>query len=260
MVSAAIFGIIYLASPDFVFASDSAQAPPTRSGPGTQLSTMAYETARLPISNLNLILTGTIVGTPGRALIRVEGHKEELFAVGQAIASGVLLTDVYRRGAVIRRDGVLEKLELRSGAESQVIARIKPDLPAVPSQPLPDEADRDRGNSSHFFQRVFADKLFENPDILTNARIIPVPNGGMQISDIVPGSLFEQLGLSDGDAIRSINGAPVNSISDFVNLFQQRKNTDRLQVGVARSGNLYNMQFDPDHGIEIEMVSEFVRQ
>lgn len=259
MASTVIFGIVFVAGANFVFASDSAQAPPARSGPRTQLSTLAYETAHLPISNLNLILTGTIVGTPGRALIRVEGHKEELFAVGQAIASGVLLTDVYRRSAVIRRDGVLEKLELHNGAESQVLARIKPDLPTVPSLPLPDQADRDTGNSSYFFKHVFADRLFENPDLLAHARIIPVPNGGMQISDIAPGSLFEQLGLSDGDAIHTINGAPVNSISDFVNLFQQRKNTDRLQVGVARSGNLYNMQFDPDHGIEIEMVSEFAR-
>jgi len=193
-------------------------------------------------------------------LIRVEGRKEELFAVGQAIAGGVFLTDVNRRGAVIRRDGVLEKLELRRGAESQDLARIKPDLPTVPSQPLPDEADRDKGNSSHFFKRVFADKLFEEPDLLTHAKIIPVPNGGMQISDIVPGSLFEQLGLNDGDAIRTINDTPVNSISDFVNLFQQRNNTDRLQVGVVRSGNIYNMQFDPEHGIEIKMVSELFKQ
>lgn len=259
MVSATIFGIVFVTSSNFVFASDTSQTPSNRPGPHTQASALAYETTRLPISNLNLILTGTIIGTPGRALIREGNRKEELFAVGQAIASGVILTDVYRYGAIIRRDGVLEKLVLRSGAESQDLAHIQSDLPTLPSQPLPDEADRDKGISSFFIRYEFANKLFGAPDILSQAKIIPVLNGGMQISDIVPGSLFERLGLNDGDAIHTINGKQVSSVSDFVNLFQQRNNTDRLQVGVMRSGNLYNMQFDPEHGIEIAMVNEFAK-
>lgn len=259
MVSATIFGIVFVTSSNFVFASDSSQTPSNRPVPRTQASALAYETTRLPISNLNLILTGTVIGTPGRALIREGNRKEELFAVGQAIASGVILTDVYRYGAIIRRDGVLEKLVLRSGAESQDLAHIQSDIPTLPNQPLPDEAGRDKGISSFFIQYDFANKLFEAPDILSQAKIIPVSNGGMQISDIVPGSLFERLGLNDGDAIHTINGKQVSSVSDFVNLFQQRNNTDRLQVGVMRSGNLYNMQFDPEHGIEIAMVNEFAK-
>lgn len=258
-LSFGIIGIVFVTSPDFVFASDSSQTPPARFGLSTQVSTLAYETARLPISDLNLILTGTITGTPGRALISVEGRKEELFSVGQAITSGVFLTDVYPRGAVVSRYGVLEKLELRSRAKSQDFARFESDPPSVPNQFLPDEANRGQGNNSYSIKRTYANKLFEAPDLLAHAKIIPVPNGGIQISDIIPGSLFERLGLNDGDAIRTINGAPVNSISDFVNIFQQRNNTDKLQLGVARGGNLYNMQFDSEHGIEIEMVSEFVK-
>jgi type II secretory pathway component PulC len=256
-VSAALFGIVFIANPDFVFAGDYAQIPPTRSGALAQVSTVAYETARLPVSRLNLILTGTITGTTGRALIRVRGGKDKLFAVGQEIVSGVFLTDVFQRGVVISHDGVFEKLAMSSRAESQDVARIESDPPAGHSQPLSEEAGRDQENNPYFIKRNFANKLFEAPDLLTHAKLVPVPNGGIQISDIAPGSVYERLGLNDGDAIRSINGAPVNSISDFENLFQHRNSTDRLQVGVVSSGNLYKIQFDPEHGIEI--VSELVK-
>lgn len=259
LLSITTIGINFVASSDFAIASDSSRALSTRSGPSTEVSTLAYDTARLPISSLNLILTGTIIGTPGRALIRVEGRKDELFVVGQAIANGVFLTDVYWLGAVIRRDGVLEKLEFRGVAESQDIARVESIPPAELNPPIPGEAVRDLVNNSYSIKRDFANKHFESAEILTHARIIPVPNGGMQISDIVPGSLYERLGLSDGDAIRTINGTPVNSIHDLANLSQQRDNADRLQVGVVRGGNLYNMQFDPEHGIEIEMVGDPVK-
>lgn len=257
MVSAVLFGIVFIANPACVFAGDYAQISPSRSGSLAQVSTLAYETARLPVSRLNLILTGTITGTTGRALIRVRGGKDKLFAVGQEIVSGVFLTDVFQRGVVISHDGVLEKLEMSSRAESQDVTRIESGPPAGHSQPLPEEAGRDQENNSYFIKRNFANKLFGAPDLLTHAKLVPVPSGGIQISDIAPGSLYERLGLNDGDAIRSINGAPVNSISDFENLFQHRNSTDKLQVGVVRSDNLYKIQFDPEHGIEI--VSELVK-
>jgi type II secretory pathway component PulC len=257
-VSAALFGIIFIANPDFVFASDYAQVPPARSGALAQVGRVAHETARLPVSSLNLILTGTITGTTGRALIRVKGGKDKLFAVGQEIISGVFLTDVFQRGVVISHDGVLEKLAMSSRAESQDVARIESDPPAGYSQPLSEETGRDQENNPYFIKRNFANKLFEAPDLLTHAKLVPVQNGGIQISDIAPGSVYERLGLNNGDAIRSINGAPVNSISEFENLFQHRNSTDRLQVGVVSSGNSYKIQFDPEHGIEI--VSELVKQ
>ncbi len=248
-VSATLLGIIFLAHPNFAFANDSLQIT---TGYSSRARTLVYETGRIPMSRLNLILTGTVTGTRGLALIRVAGRKAELFTVGQMIASGVFLTDVYRREVVITHDGVLEKLEMRSRAVIQDVTHIESNPAAEQSQPPPKILSRD--------QRNFVDKLFEVPDVLARASIIPVPAGGIQISDIAPGSWYEQLGLSDGDTIRTINGAPVNSISDFVNIFQQRHKTDKLQLGVARNGNLYKLQFDPEHGIETVMKSESVQQ
>lgn len=253
LVCVGIIGIVFVTSLDPVLASDTSQISSTRSGLRTEVRTSADEIARLPVSNLNLIITGIIIGTPRRALICVEGRKDEPFAVGQAITSGVLLADVYLRGVVIHHDGVFEKLELRGAAGSSGHVRVesyplpvsslppKRSAPAV--HPIPDEAVRDQGNNSYVVKRSFVNMQLESADLLVHARIIPASDGGFRIIEIVPGSLYERLGFRDGDAILAINGAPATSYLDLVNFLQQRDKIDRMQVDVARGGDLYQMQY-----------------
>ncbi|MGB5081016.1 MAG: type II secretion system protein N [Burkholderiales bacterium] len=256
MAAVALAAVVGVTGSDFAGAGGP---PQTSSGSGlpTRAGASASGSARLASSGLKLVLSGTIVGTPGGALISVAGGQDELFTVGQAITRGVFLADVHRHAVVIRRDDVLEKLQLRRAAGVGSTPGVAPDATAAPAISPPAahaEAAREREDISYSVRRDFANKLFESAEPSAHAAVVPAPDGGMQLSEIAPGSLYERLGLSEGDAIRTVNGAPVNTIEDLSILSQQRNNTDKLLVGFVRGGNPYNVQFDPEHGIEIEAV------
>ncbi len=71
----------------------------------------------LPISSLNLVLTGVIASASGGyALISVNGQPQEPFGVGQTVTGDAVLQAVYPDRVVIQRNGVLESLMLE-GAE-----------------------------------------------------------------------------------------------------------------------------------------------
>ncbi|MEK7717602.1 MAG: type II secretion system protein N, partial [Pseudomonadota bacterium] len=61
----------------------------------------------LPISSLNLVLTGVIASASGGyALISVNGQPQEPFGVGQTVTGNAVLQAVYPDRVVIQRNGV----------------------------------------------------------------------------------------------------------------------------------------------------------
>ena len=87
----------------------------------------------------------------------------------------------------------------------------------------------------------------------------PGPNGGVNVTKVVAGGVYDQVGLQDGDDIRSVDSKAVNSFSDLLNashlsVGEKQDGTKPIQVIVARGGNLYELRLDPKHGIEMKMV------
>ena len=77
--------------------------------------------------------------------------------------------------------------------------------------------------------------------ILTQAKAIPIkkPDGSIhfKITQIVPGSVYSQLNISNGDIITHINGKKINSTNEIMTLFGKFRNLDNLSLGISRSGN-----------------------
>jgi len=87
----------------------------------------------LPISSLNLVLTGVIASASGGyALISVNGQAQEPFGVGQTVTGNAVLQAVYPDRVVIQRNGALESLMLE-GAEKSPTEQWVP--PAAASRP-----------------------------------------------------------------------------------------------------------------------------
>ena len=256
--------VLLVSNQHFVLASDVSNTLSTKPVTHTR-SEAEFESAKLPVCTLDLTLTGTITGTSKQALISVHGRKDEPFAINQAITDGVLLIDVYSRSAVIRRNGSLEKLELRSGAKPQEknsahnasdsasVHRVSPVAIAASVRPAPDEPSQKQNHDSHKGQLKFMGKPFEPTDLFTQAKIVP-ESDGLQIVETVPGGLYEHLGLQGGDKILAINGESVNSMLDIMSFSQKKDGTNRTQATFVRHGNLYSMELDPASGIESRMI------
>lgn len=190
----------------------------------------------LPISSLNLVLTGVIASASGGyALISVNGQPQEPFAVGQTVTGGAELQAVYPDRVVIRRNGVLESL-LLEGADKTPAEQWA--TPASTSRPVPAPGNivQETGANRYMVERDQLAAQFRTPDLLKQATVVPSGNGGFLVKQMQPGSLYEKLGLRPGDVIKSINGQPLNSMEDAIRLYQQMPNIGDVQMEIMRGG------------------------
>jgi general secretion pathway protein C len=200
--------------------------------------------SNLPISSLNLVLTGVIAASNGGyALISVNDQPQEPFTVGQSVTSGAVLQAVYPDRVVIQRNGVMESL-LLVGADKS--APISSDLwqPPVSAQPSAESsAVRETGSNHYIVERDHLAAQMRTPDFLRQATMVPSSSGGFQVRQMQPGSLYEKLGLRSGDIVKSVNGQPLNSVEDAMKLYQQMANLNAAQVEISRGGKSEYLYF-----------------
>lgn len=70
--------------------------------------------------------------------------------------------------------------------------------------------------------------------MLKDAKMVPhIENGkvvGYKMAKVKKGSKWEKMGLKKGDVIKSINGQPVNSPTEAMELYTELKEGDDIQV------------------------------
>jgi general secretion pathway protein C len=85
-------------------------------------------------------------------------------------------------------------------------------------------------------------------NILTQARAVPhFENGapaGYKLFQIVPGSIYQKLGLKDGDVIAGFDGQPANDPSVAFQTLSDLKNRNHLELQVKRDGRSMNFSYD----------------
>jgi general secretion pathway protein C len=202
----------------------------------------------LPVSSLNLVLTGVIAAdTGGYALISVNGQAQEPYAVGQSVKDGALLQAVYPDRVVIRRNGALESLLLEDTDSlslpqvAQAPARPMPlslvnGVPAAPAQETAGGAQDGSEEPVYMMPPEQASARPNPPDITQQATLMPARDGGVTVRLIQPGSVYEKLKMRSGDVIKSINGQQINSPQDAFRLYQQLPNMGLVQIEVVRGG------------------------
>jgi len=177
----------------------------------------------VPLSSLNLILTGIVAaGEDSVALISADGQPQAAFTLGEEVAHGAILHAVYPDRAILQRAGVLESLVLEDMAEglaSDAVSVIKNN-----NQNLDGQIRRLGKNDFSMPRGIIGQKL-KDPEFLRAAYIMPRKEGGFLVRKLKKGSLYEQLGLKQGDIIKSVNGEPLNSIQDAMT--HPKPDTDR---------------------------------
>ena len=67
---------------------------------------------------------------------------------------------------------------------------------------------------------------------------------GFQVKNIVPGSVFEQLGVKKGDIIRDINGVPITSAESAFQAYQQLRDEPLINIGIERGGDSVELNYE----------------
>ncbi|MBI3558295.1 MAG: PDZ domain-containing protein [Deltaproteobacteria bacterium] len=97
-------------------------------------------------------------------------------------------------------------------------------------------------------QKVIKDGMANLNEVLQQARAIPNFENGMpdgyKILQIVPGSVFDKLGIKNGDVIVALNGEAVNDPGKALGLLNDLPNANHVEIGVKRGGRKMNMSYD----------------
>jgi general secretion pathway protein C len=208
----------------------------------TAVAPAATTVAAIPTSSLDLTLTGIVAaGSESLALIRVNNEPETPFAIGEQIAHGVTLKEVYSDRAIILRGAAVEALLL----EEQTAG--VGDLSGGASQPPPTgNVVEPQGNNTYRIDRELVAEEMRDPNIFRQALIVPNAGGGFLVRQIKPGSIYEKLGLRVGDVIRKVNGRNINSVDEALRLYQQLGGLDQVadvELEVLRAGRPEQLRY-----------------
>ena len=200
----------------------------------------AMDPGMLETTSLPLDLYGTIAGEDGRGYAIIEERdkkKQRLYKVGDRVA-GAAIVKILRNAVVLRvgeNDQVLKKKEIVARGSNRLPAAALPG-PA----PAPAAAPRPQARPP---QAPPPGSPSDLASLLTQARVTPhVTAGssgkpdGVVINEIQPGSLFESVGLVNGDVIQEVNGRAVTGVADLVAMYRDLKPGLNLSVKVSRAG------------------------
>jgi general secretion pathway protein C len=179
-----------------------------------------------PPSPLSLTLNGTFVidGEEPYAIIEdKKKQQQDMFLLGQSIFEQATLKQIYQDRVEIERLGKIEVLRLDEFGSSD-----GPTVGGVSNNGddfVVDEAEVDKG-------------LENLPLLLTQARAVPYFKDGRSIGlrmfAIKTGSLYEKIGLKNGDILKSINGNSLADITQALKLFEQLKQERSISLVLER--------------------------
>jgi len=216
----------------------------------------AYKPPPAPVApvvmDLHLTLTGTSLLSKSKpfAIIEDQATREQnLYRLGETIPNAGPLVKVEKARVLINHDGKLVALEIPSNGmpQAQPMQGLRRGFPGrlLRSDVHP------AGKNNYVIDRSAVQRNLQNlGQLFTQMRAVPNLAGGQtdgfRLSEIQSGSLFQQMGLQDGDVVTSINGQPLNDPTQAIALFNTLRNASNISMEVERGGQpvtlTYNIQ------------------
>jgi general secretion pathway protein C len=188
------------------------------------------EIEALEPTELKIALLGTVVGSEEDSFAIIEekaGRKQDIYKVGDSIQSAVVKRIL--RGKVILtvqgRDKILTIEEEAASRRRAEVARAEPV----------------RRGESITVKRSEVEKSLQNVHkVLSQARVRPhfsegKPDG-LSINNIKRGSIFEKLGLKNGDIVKGLDGREIKSPDDVLEMYKKLTLGSGVTIEVERGG------------------------
>lgn len=188
------------------------------------------EIENLEPTSLKIALLGTVVGSEEDSFAIIEeegGKKQDLYKVGDSIQSAVVKRIL--RGKVILtvqgRDKILTIEEEAASRRKSEVARPEPI----------------KQGESITVKRSEVEKSLENVhQILSQARVRPhfkegKPDG-LAITHIKSSSIFERLGLKNGDIVKGVDGKEIKSPDDVLQMYDKLTMGSEVAIEIERDG------------------------
>jgi len=208
---------------------------------GTKKSAPAPKATAAPKSKLNLLLLGTNMSSSGDPFAIIEHtkkKKQDVFGLNEKVFDEATLIEVKSDRVSLSHNGETEVLLLAEGSSG-----------GSSSSGGVEALDEDATEFS-VAEEELENALANLPRLLSQARAVPYfRNGksiGMRLFAIRRGSLYEKLGLKNGDIIKAVNESNISDPAQALKLFEQLKSERSIEVKLERQGQDKNLSYSID--------------
>jgi general secretion pathway protein C len=182
-------------------------------------------TAAKPVTKIPLILIGTFLqkNTDPYAIIEDDKKKvQDVFNLQDMVFGDAKLVGIYPDKVELNRNGQIEILTIDDA----------PDLSGG--------GGSDSNSVEISVDSAELDNALQNlPVLLTQARAVPYFKDGkpvgIRLFSIKSGSLYEKVGLQNGDVLKTINGNSLSDMTQAMRLFEMLKQERSLSVSLERN-------------------------
>jgi general secretion pathway protein C len=212
---------------------------------GPLVEELGNEDEELEATRLPLKLLGTVASSDPRAswaaIEDTTRRERQIVRAEDQLLDKATVVRIERRRIVLENAGKREELALDE--EDASLARpMRTSARGRSAAPVADVSDlRERvqrlADDSFQVQREDVQDVMRNPaELFSQARILPKYEEGemvgVQLNAIQPGSLFEDIGILDGDVITEVNGIVISSPQDSAALLRELTQSDQFDVEV----------------------------
>lgn len=200
------------------------------------------ETEDLEPTALKIALLGT-----------VSGDRENATAVIQETAKRT--QSLYKEGDTIQDATIIKilrgKVILRVGNKNQILT-MEEQSTSSPKGPRASRSMRrsalPQPTTTITLDRSTVSKSLENMnELISQVRVRPhYKDGeadGLMLSQVRPNSFFSKMGLRNGDIIQGVDGEPITSPDDIMDLYEELKEGSSVSLQIGRRGQKKTMTY-----------------
>lgn len=200
-------------------------------------------------------LRGTVAGDSkyGFAIVEEKGtRKQRLVKAGDVIA-GAKVVRIKRNSMDVLVEDQERTLKIAETREAPILPQTAAAAPA-PAQPAPSARPSAPAgpvpSGAVVLNRSEIGAGFQDMgSMLRQAQVRPYFNSGVpegfMVSNIQAGSLYQKMGIVDGDIIQGVNNRPIRTADDMMELYNTMKSGPGMALSIKRRGNpeTLNYQF-----------------
>ncbi len=209
----------------------------------------AVDLAALQETKLDLKLWGTLILNDGRGSRAVIEDKQaggqNLYRVGDKVKEA-LVKMILRERVVLDVGGKDEILQIEDLAAVSGAVRTPPGATAAPAGPPPAEPEP-VARDVNLSRQTIEEAMGNVAELMKQVRIRPFFEGGkpagLSLAGVTAGSIFEKMGIRNGDVLQAVDGQPIQTVDDVVNLYQSLSNAENIAIQVRRGGRIEDIQY-----------------
>ena len=214
------------------------------------------ESAEAAIAPLDIVVKGIIIG-PGWAFATIKdnkANKNKVLAIGDELEPGTQIVSMDATTVIFQRsNGSEEEFSLSFGPKGKEPQRKTPAGSASAEPPGGPDYGKDIraiSETEYVIDRQGFQAALENlNELITQARLTPAMGPdrkmeGFRVFSVRQGSIFQKLGIRNGDVIQRVNGVVMDDAKKGFEMFQTLKDQSHFTIDLRRGSEKKTYTYD----------------